>query len=58
MKKLFLFLSFAFSVIFLSAQSNYNEKLAAILEKIYDDDQAGRLRIDSLQKIYGWKSEQ
>ncbi len=41
-----------------SGQSGFNKQLAAALDSMYDTDQAGRLRLDSLQKKYGWQSEQ
>ncbi len=39
-------------------QDRYNKELAAVLDAIYEMDQAGRHKLDSLQKQYGWQSEQ
>ena len=41
-----------------SGQSKFNKEIANQLDTIYQQDQSGRLKIDSLQKLYGWKSEQ
>ncbi len=58
MTKLILFISLTLAAIYTSAQSPSNKQLAALLDSIYNEDQNGRIKIDSLQKIYGWKSEQ
>ena len=41
-----------------SGQTKFNKELAAKLDSIYLEDQLMRFRIDSLLKLYGWKSEQ
>jgi hypothetical protein len=58
MKKFIFFISLIFVVIDLSGQSTFNKELASLLDTIYHEDQSGRSRIDSLQKLYGWRSEQ
>jgi len=56
MTKLFFFISLITTVVNLSGQSN--KKIAAQLDTIFQEDQAGRLKIDSLQRKFGWQSEQ
>ncbi|HEX7845502.1 MAG TPA: DUF6624 domain-containing protein [Chitinophagaceae bacterium] len=51
-------LIFLFALTDLSAQSTFNKELAAVLDTIYQHDQASRLKLDSLQKKFGWQSEQ
>jgi len=58
MTRFTLFISLTIASIDVSGQSKFNAALSAILDTIYTEDQAGRLKIDSLQKLYGWKSEQ
>jgi hypothetical protein len=58
MTKYIFFISLTFAAINVSAQSKFNKDLSASLDTVYNDDQSGRLKLDSLQKIYGWKSEQ
>lgn len=41
-----------------SGQPKFNNELSALLDTIYNEDQADRLKIDSLEKQYGWQSEQ
>ena len=57
LKLVFLF-SLAFLTVNATGQSKSFEKLSAILDTVYNEDQTGRLKIDSLQKQYGWQSEQ
>ncbi len=56
MTKFIFILLWGFTLSKASAQSN--KQLAAGLDTIYREDQSGRLRIDSLQRIYGWQSKQ
>ncbi len=56
--KIFLIIVMVLTSALVSAQSGFNKQLAAALDSIYDADQAGRLKLDSLQKKYGWQSEQ
>lgn len=56
MTKIIFFIAFIVATIAVTAQSN--EELAALLDAIYQKDQSVRLKIDSLQKQFGWKSEQ
>jgi hypothetical protein len=58
MTKFILFISLLFAAIEVSGQSKFNKEVAALLDTIYNEDQGGRLKIDSLQKLYGWKSKQ
>jgi hypothetical protein len=58
MTRFILFISFTIASIDVSGQSKFNTALSAALNAIYEEDQSGRLKIDSLQKIFGWKSEQ
>jgi hypothetical protein len=58
MTRFILFISLTISSINVSGQSKFNKELSAILNNIYQEDQSGRLKIDSLQKLFGWKSEQ
>lgn len=39
-------------------QADLNKPLVALLEKIYHDDQAGRLQLDEIEKKYGWDSKE
>jgi len=57
MKSIFI-ISLILAVTDVTGQSGFNKEVSALLDTIYNEDQAGRLKIDSLQKIYGWKSEQ
>jgi hypothetical protein len=41
-----------------SAQSTFNKQLSALLDTVYKEDQADRLKIDRLRKQYGWQSPQ
>src|SRR6185312_4647836 len=52
------FISLMFAAVNVIGQSKFNKELAAILDTVYYEDQSGRLKIDSLQKLFGWKSEQ
>jgi len=56
MTKIIFFIFFIVATIDVTGQSN--KELSAILDTIYQQDQAVRLKIDSLQKQFGWKSEQ
>lgn len=58
MPKFIFIVSLILAVIEVSAQSKFNKELAARLDTIYHEDQSGRLKLDSLQKQFGWKSEQ
>ena len=59
MTKIILFITLIFlTAIDISAQSKFNKELAAVLDTIYHEDQSSRHKIDSLQKKFGWKSEQ
>jgi hypothetical protein len=58
MTKSIFIISLIFAAIDVSAQLKFNKEVAALLDTVYNEDQAGRVKIDSLQKIYGWKSEQ
>lgn len=58
MTKFIFFISVIFATITVSAQSTFNKELSALLDTVYHEDQSGRLKIDSLQKLFGWKSEQ
>ncbi|MEO6539862.1 MAG: DUF6624 domain-containing protein, partial [Ferruginibacter sp.] len=58
MTKFILFISLIFAAIHVSGQSTFHKELAALLDTVYHEDQSGRLQIDSLQKQFGWKSEQ
>lgn len=58
MKKLLLFIAVLALIDHSYGQLKFNKEVAAILETIYDEDQAGRIKIDSLQKIYGWQSKE
>jgi hypothetical protein len=53
---------FSFSLLLVtvavSAQTKLSKELSASLDTIYTEDQSGRLKLDSLSKKYGWKSEQ
>ena len=53
---------FIISMFFLSAtgnsQSSLDTSLVALLDTIYNEDQNDRLKVDSLQKKYGWQSVQ
>jgi hypothetical protein len=39
-------------------EANYIQPIASQLEAIYDADQQYRIKIDSVQRIYGWESTQ
>lgn len=56
--KVFLIIIMVLTSALVSGQPGFNKQLAAALDSMYDADQAGRLRLDSLQKKYGWQSEQ
>jgi hypothetical protein len=57
--RVFIFLtSLIFAAVDVSGQSKFNSELSALLDTIYNEDQTGRIKIDSLQKLYGWQSEQ
>ncbi len=58
MPKFIFIISLILAAIEVSAQSKFNKELAARLDTIYHEDQSGRLKLDSLQKQFGWKSEQ
>jgi hypothetical protein len=58
MKKSILFILLAFAAVKVSGQSKFNKDLAALLDTVYKEDQTERLKIDRLQKQYGWQSEQ
>ena len=58
MTKFILFISLIFAAIDVSAQTKFNKELSALLDTIYNEDQSGRLKIDSLQRKFGWQSEQ
>jgi hypothetical protein len=58
MIKFIFIITLTFAIINVSAQSKFNKELAAILDTVYHDDQSSRIKIDSLQKLFGWKSEQ
>lgn len=58
MPKFIFIVSLILAAIEVSAQSKFNKELAARLDTIYHEDQSGRLKLDSLQKQFGWKSEQ
>ena len=58
MTSFILFISLTIASINVSGQSKLNKELSALLNEIYQEDQSGRLKIDSLQKQFGWKSEQ
>ena len=42
----------------MSGQSPLNKELSALLDTVYNEDQAGRIKIDSVKKQYGLQSEQ
>src|SRR5262245_1305690 len=58
MRKFIFFISLTWAAINVSGQSKFNKELAALLDTVYNEDQSGRLILDSLQKQFGWKSEQ
>ena len=58
MTKFIFFISLTFAAVQVSGQSKFNKGLSALLDTVYHDDQSGRLKLDSLQKQFGWKSEQ
>jgi hypothetical protein len=58
MTKFILFISLTLGAVDGSAQSKFNKKLSALLDTVYNEDQTDRLKIDRLQKQYGWQSEQ
>jgi len=58
MTKFIFFISLTFAAVQVSGQSKFNKELSALLDTVYHDDQSGRLKLDSLQKQFGWKSEQ
>jgi hypothetical protein len=58
MTKLFLFVLLTFSAVCTSGQSKFNKEISALLESVYKEDQTDRLKIDRIQKQYGWQSEQ
>jgi hypothetical protein len=58
MTRFILFIAFALAAIDVFGQSTFNKELSARLDSIYQQDQAGRMKLDSLQKKFGWESEQ
>lgn len=58
MTKFNLVIVFIFNAINVTAQSTFNKELAARLDTIYQQDQGSRTKLDSLQKKFGWESEQ
>jgi hypothetical protein len=58
MRKFFLFILLIIVAGNVRGQAKFNKELSALLDTIYSEDQSGRLKIDSLQKLYGWQSEQ
>jgi len=58
MTKFIFFISLIFAAVDVSGQSKFNKELAALLDTVYNEDQSDRLKIDSLQKKYGWESGQ
>ena len=58
MTRFIFFISLTFAAVQVSGQSKFNKGLSALLDTVYHDDQSGRLKLDSLQKQFGWKSEQ
>ena len=58
MMKFICFISLTFFSVAAFGQSKFNKSLVALLDTIYNEDQNDRLKSDSLQKIYGWKSKQ
>ena len=58
MTKFIFSISLAFAAVVVCGQSKFNKTLAALLDTVYNEDQTDRLKIDSLQKRYGWHSEQ
>jgi len=58
MTRFIFFISLTFAAVQVSGQSKFNKELSALLDTVYHDDQSGRLKLDSLQKQFGWKSEQ
>lgn len=58
MTKFNLVIVFIFTAINVTAQSTFNKELAARLDTIYQQDQGSRTKLDSLQKKFGWESEQ
>src|ERR1044072_8724439 len=58
MVKFIFFISLMFAAGDVSGQSKFNKELAAVVDTVYYEDQFGRLKSDSLQKLFGWKSEQ
>ena len=58
MTKYIVFISLIFTTIDASAQSKFNKELSALLDTIYQEDQSSRHKIDSLQRKFGWQSEQ
>jgi len=58
MKRFIFIISLALAAVDVTGQSKLHKELSALLDTIYNEDQTGRLKIDSLQKIYGWQSVQ
>jgi hypothetical protein len=58
MKKYIFFISLIVLATNLSAQSPFNKELSVVLDTIYQADQTDRIKINDLQKQYGWQSEQ
>ena len=58
MTKFIVFISLIFTTIDASAQPKFNKELSALLDTIYQEDQSSRHKIDSLQRKFGWQSEQ
>ena len=47
-----------FATVGVFGQSKFNKELSALLDTVYHEDQSGRLKLDSFQKMFGWKSDQ
>lgn len=58
MTKFIFLISLTFAAVGVTGQTKFNKELSALLNTIYNEDQGGRLKIDSLYKKYGWQSEQ
>ena len=58
MTKAAVLFSFLFLSLYTSAQQKYHAQIAALLDTIHQEDQVERAKIDSVQKQYGWQSEQ
>lgn len=40
------------------AEANFNKPLVTLLERIYTEDQADRINIDTVEKLFGWQSKE